>query len=166
MTKEKQLELVAKYPKIFKNYGGDKMHTCMHWGIEFDDGWYDLIDKCLEKLQYFCDLCTTQEREVQVVADQMKEKYGTLRFYYTVYGGNDVEGSIISDIVEEAEYKSGRICEVSGDSGTLCQRGWWYKTLSYTEARKDGFIACCEETEEYWKQKDEKQSTTNNENNI
>ena len=57
MKYETELELVKKYPKILRDYRGDPMQTCMAFGIETDgDGWNDLLDKCMEKLQYFCDL--------------------------------------------------------------------------------------------------------------
>jgi hypothetical protein len=156
MKTELELELVKKYPKILRDYKGDMMQTCMAWGMEFDDGWNDLIDKCLHKLQYFCDLSSNQENPVQVVATQMKEKYGTLSFYFTGEGGKREDWDIIDDIIAEAEIRSARTCEVTGKEGTICRRGGWYKTLSYEQARKDGYVACNESTEAYWKEKDAK----------
>lgn len=165
MDKELELKLVKKYPKILRDYKGDPMQTCMAWGIDTDSGWYELLDKCMEKLQYFCDLCSKEGEEVQVVAAQIKEKYGTLSFYTSVYGASKLESSIIDDIIAEAERKSAYTCEVTGKEGTVCKRGGWYRTLSYEQARKDGYIACNESTEKYWKEKDAKnqkdESTTN-----
>lgn len=158
MKEELQLELVKKYPKILKHFRGDPMSTCMAWGFECDDGWYELLDKCMEKLQYFCDLCSKDEREVQVVADQIKEKFGGLRFYVSVYGANDIEDKIVDDIIREAERKATNTCEVTGENGDLCKRGGWLKTLCRTEARKLGYVACCEETEKYWKSKGEQKT--------
>jgi len=157
MKEELELELVKKYPKILQNYKGDPRQTCLAFGIETGDGWYNLLDKCMEKLQYFCDLCSKDGREVQVVAEQVKEKFSELRFYFTVYEANEVEDNIIQDIVSEAERKSRRTCEVTGDDGTSCRRGGWYMTLCRTEARKLGYVACNEETEKYWKTKDEQE---------
>ena len=156
MNKEFELELVKKYPKILRDYGGDPMETCLSWGFEFENGWKNLIDKCLQKLQYFCDICSKDGREVQVVANQAKEKYGTLRFYASAYGADSIENSIIDDIITEAEMRSARTCEVTGKDGTVCKRGGWYRTLSYEQARKDGYVACDESTESYWKEKDAK----------
>jgi len=157
MKKELEIELVKKYPKILRDYKGDPMQTCMAWGMECDDGWYNLLDKCMEKLQYFCDLCSTNEREVQVVASQIKEKFGTLSFYTSVYGATSVESDIIYDIIFKAEIRSAHTCEVTGKDGTVCKRGSWYRTLSYEQARKDGYVACNESTESYWKEKDAKE---------
>jgi hypothetical protein len=160
MEKNLQLELVKKYPKILKDYGGDMRQTCMHWGIECGDGWYKLLDKCMQKLQYFCDICSKEGREVQVVASQIKEKFGTLRFYYNIHGTNDVESRIIDNIVSWTEKISETTCEVTGNEGAYCSKGGWYKTLCYDEARKQGYTACDEVTEEWWRIKDKK----NNEN--
>lgn len=156
MDKEIELELVKKYPKILRDYGGDPMQTCLSWGFEFDNGWNTLISKCLEKLQYFCDICSKNGEEVQVVANQAKEKYSTLRFYYSGEGGTKIEWDIIDDIINQAEAESARTCEISGKHGEPCKRGGWYKTLCYEEARKLKYVACNESTEAYWKEKDAK----------
>ena len=158
MKEELQLELVKKYPKILKHFRGDPKHTCMAWGFEVEDGWYKLLDECMEKMQYFCDLCSKNGREVQVVADQIKEKYGDLRFYVSVYGADKIEDDIIDDIIYETERKSRNTCEVTGENGVLCKRGGWFKILCREEARKHGYVACCEETEKYWKSKDEQET--------
>jgi hypothetical protein len=156
MNQELEQKLVEKYPKILRNYRGDMTQTCMAWGMEHDDGWYNLLDECMAKLQYCCDLFSSagDDREVQVVADQIKEKYGTLSFYTSVYGANKIENDIFDDIISEAERKSARICEVTGEYGEACRRGGWFRTLCYKEARKEGYIACNQGTEDYWKQKD------------
>lgn len=154
MTEEKQLELVKKYPKILKDFRGDMRATCMAWGIETDDGYYDLLDKCMGKMQHYCNLASTQGESVQVVADQIKEKYGTLRFYWHLEGGTRLDSDIIDDIATEAERESAHTCEISGERGSLCVKWGWYKTLSYAEARKNGYKASNPETEEYWAIKD------------
>lgn len=157
MKEELELELVKKYPKILRDYKGDPMQTCMAWGVDTDgDGWYKLLDKCMEKLQYFCDLCSKNGEEVQVVANQIKSKYATLSFYTSVYGGDNIQNDIIDDIISEAEAKSARTCEVTGEHGEPCKKGGWYRTLCYEQARKDGYVACNESTEQYWQEKDAK----------
>lgn len=155
MKEELQLALYKKYPKILQDFRGDPKKTCMAWGFECQDGWYDILDECMEKLQYFCDLCSKEGRTVQVVANQIKEKFGDLRFYISVSGGNITENKIIDDIISDVEKKSRNTCEITGDGGSVCKRGGWYKTLCRKEARKLGYVACNEETEKYWKVKDE-----------
>lgn len=56
----------------------------------------------------------------QVVAVQVKEKFGTLRFYYN--GGDEV----ISGMVRMAESMSAVTCETCGNPGTLRGSGWRY----------------------------------------
>jgi CRISPR/Cas system-associated protein Cas10 (large subunit of type III CRISPR-Cas system) len=79
MKKELELKLVEKYPVIFKQYGGDIRKTCMGWGFSHSDDWYDLIDRMC------ADITTLSKgKGIQVVAEQVKEKFGTLRFYYCI----------------------------------------------------------------------------------
>lgn len=157
MNHDLELQLYKKYPKILQDCGKSPMESCMSFWMECDDGWYELLDKCMEKLQYFCDLCSKDGREVQVVANQVKEKYSTLRFYVSVYGASSIENDIVDDIISEAESASSRTCEITGKHGEPCKKGGWYKTLCYEEARKLGYVACDSGTEDYWKKKDSKE---------
>lgn len=125
MDEKLELQLVEKYPKILKDYGGDEMVTCLSFGFEHQNGWYDLLDECMEKMQYFCDLCNKDGREIQVVAAQIKSKFGSLRFYVDIEGGvTDLESSIIYGFIDEAERKSARTCEVCGKNGKIITNGW------------------------------------------
>lgn len=131
MKEELELKLVAKYPKILKDYKGDMMQTCMAWGLETGDGWYDLLDECMGKMQLICDLASTPENRVQVVAEQIKSKFGTLRFYYRVEGLENLDPekskiiwNIISDIENKADSMSGRTCEICGKHGKTEGNGW------------------------------------------
>jgi hypothetical protein len=54
----------------------------------------------------------------QVVASQVKEKFGTLRFYYS--GGDD----FVDGVVRMAESMSCVTCEVCGTPGTTTGRSW------------------------------------------
>lgn len=69
----------------------------------------------------------------QVVAEQIKEKFGTLRFYYS--GGDEY----VRGIVNFAESMSSVICEITGNPGEIRRNGW-LKTLSYQEAEKLGYL--------------------------
>jgi hypothetical protein len=54
----------------------------------------------------------------QVVAVQVKEKFGALRFYYN--GGDD----IVDGLVRMAERLSETACEICGDAGKVYDHGW------------------------------------------
>jgi hypothetical protein len=153
MNKELELKLVEKYPKILKEYGGDKTKTCMHWGMECGDGWYTLLDETMQKIQYICD--TTH---VQVVAEQVKEKFGTLRFYYRVETNFDIIKNVISSVVNDAEKQSMHVCENTGKIGYKCQSPQGYlRTLSKEEADKEGYTPTNPSIAKYWDTLDEKQ---------
>lgn len=128
MNVELDKVLCEKYPKIFKNRNGSVMETCMAWGFECDDGWFDVIDILCHEIQNHIDwksknITDEEEKEsLQVVADQVKEKYGTLRFYY--HGGDDV----IEGLVTMAESMTHRVCEGCGCPGET-RSGGWIKTL-------------------------------------
>jgi len=114
MRDELELKLVEKYPKIFRDYHGDMMQTCMTWGFECGNGWYNIIDELCEKLTEIED----------VVAVQVKEKFGGLRFYI---GGTSKENhDKIYDLISEAEEKSYKTCENCGKPGKLIKGGWLY----------------------------------------
>jgi len=113
MRRELDEKLCAKYPTLFRDMHGDMRTTAMCWGFECDDGWYNLLDECCDKLSRL---------QPPHVAVQVKEKYGTLRFYLQGYSD---EADII---LREAEDKSAVTCEVCGNPGKLYGRGW-LKTL-------------------------------------
>ena len=64
----------------------------------------------------------------QVVAVQVKEKFGTLSFYYS--GGD----KYTSGLIAMAEHMSGITCETCGSPGTLRGTGW-IQTLCDAHAR-------------------------------
>ena len=98
--------LCEKYPKIFVD----------HYNFECGDGWFDLIDNLCSSIQNHIDY----NHAPQVVVEQVKEKFGTLRFYYR--GGDDM----ISGMVWHVENLSGKTCEVCGAPGKTRGRGWYY----------------------------------------
>lgn len=69
-----------------------------------------------------CELSVQQEIDNLPSIMQVKEKFGTLRFYAT--GGTDRTYSMI----QFAEAMSALTCEVCGDQGSIDRNGGWYKT--------------------------------------
>ena len=57
--------------------------TCMCWGLEVSDAWLQPIDTLCRRLEGMNALVYPLHR-VRIQADQVKSKYATLRFYYTV----------------------------------------------------------------------------------
>lgn len=80
------------------------------WGFECGDGWFDLI----------WSLCVDLETLVgdNFVVQQVKEKFGTLRFYaYNVNSGAELR-------IRQAEGESSRTCMLCGQPGEERYEGW------------------------------------------
>lgn len=167
--------LCQRYPKMMVNRDKSMMETCMCWGFECGDGWFNILNQLMGNIQHhidwkekqhnwavkynemaqagksgnaelFADLVAKEYADrstintdyirkqceemiknplhdvpkaiPQVTLDQVKEKFGTLRFYYT--GGDDY----IDGMVTMAESMSGVTCEECGLPGTQTQGGW------------------------------------------
>ena len=111
--------LCQRYPKMMVNRDKPMMETCMCWGFECGDGWFNILDQLMGSIQHHIDWKNKKEEVVaQVTLNQVKEKFGTLRFYYS--GGDDY----IDGLVTMAESMSGVTCEECGLPGTQTQGGW------------------------------------------
>lgn len=115
-------KLCEKYPKIFADRHADMMATAMCWGFECGDGWFWLIDNLCHCIQNYIDANSKLRDIPQVVATQVKEKYGGLRFYHD--GGNE----LIDGMVWFAEHLSYRICEVCGSTKDVSTTKGWMMT--------------------------------------
>jgi hypothetical protein len=179
--------LCKKYPKIFADRNKSMMETCMCWGFDCGDGWFNIIDRLCANIQHHIDqrvesnernrkyremvaaaragdftafnehfkwclakpealenyrlevledpipVWREEDPEIpQVVADQVKEKYGTLRFYS--HGGDD----IIDGMIRMAEAMSAVTCEVCGNPGKTVGGGW-VRTLCKTHAEEQNY---------------------------
>jgi len=99
-----QKKLYEKYPIIFSQKDLPMMETAMCWGIECGDGWFFIIDSLCSEIQDSCD----NNRAPQVQAVQVKEKYGSLRFYL------DRHIECFENYIDMAEAISKRVCEQCG----------------------------------------------------
>jgi hypothetical protein len=139
MKQELDKLLCEKYPKMMVNRDKSMMETCMCWGFECGDGWFTILDQLMSNIQHHIDWNNKnfekgykQYKQVpQVTLDQVKEKFGTLRFYYQ--GGDDE----ISGMVRMAESMSAVTCEQCGNPGTTGGQGW-ISTLCETHRNKNG----------------------------
>ena len=119
MTPELDKLLCEKYPKMMINRHKDMQETAMCWGFACGDGWFNILDQLMGNIQHHIDWKNKNTEVVpQVTLDQVKEKFGTLRFYYT--GGDDY----ISGMVTLAESLTGVTCESCGNVGERRGGGW------------------------------------------
>jgi hypothetical protein len=126
MRQELQQKLYDKYPKIFRQKDLDMKSTCMCWGIEVGDGWYQLIDSLCSTIQNQCD-----NSGVQTEALQVKEKFGTLRFYITCWD------DYIYGAIDMAEKMSSHICENCGAVGKIRGASWLVTLCDKCEEQKN-----------------------------
>lgn len=130
MKSELQNTLYEKYPQLFINKDKTPMQSPMCFGIEVNDGWYDIISTVCWMIKQHEDNKRWQTEYKQkedatyesdyfpVKFDQIKEKYGGLRLYFS--GGDDyVEG-----LVSMAEAMSYKICDICGNKGQPNDGGW------------------------------------------
>ena len=126
MDQELENQLFEKYPEFFSNKDLGPNNSCMAFGIECGNGWYDLISSiCLGVKTHKENIATRKkynpENDEEIIDfkfDQIKEKFGGLRAYYS--GGNDY----IRGLVTMAETMSYKICEVCGNKGKPNKSGW------------------------------------------
>ena len=113
-----KLNLKEKYPQLFPVDVDGKTSIAL-FGIECGAGWYKLLDElCADIVR----LASDAGIPVPTVR-QIKEKFGTLRFYI------DVETDAMYERICEAELESSKTCERCGKPGELTVTGGWYRTL-------------------------------------
>lgn len=142
MTPELDKKLCEKYPYIFSQRGMDMSQTAMCWGMQCENGWWNLLDNLCSQLDLI-----HKKFGIITVATTVKEKYGVCRFYYS----NDVDPgrepkdgdkeiyTLIDEVVTEAERVSELTCEVCGKPGSLCEKHRWYQTLCPEHALLEGY---------------------------
>lgn len=141
MDAELQNKLFEKYSFMFDNRHKSPMESCMSFGIECNNGWYELLSSvCWRISQHEKNIednkkyLAQKNKDIQkdfgismsgeepeyfpVKFDQVKEKYGGLRIYFT--GGDDYVDGVIG-MAEEYSYK---VCEICGNAGKPNKGGW------------------------------------------
>jgi len=131
VSPELEKKLTEKYPELYDYKSEDgKSSDISYYGFSHGDGWFNIID-CLSAT--ITDIMRNHpgrkhltqaefDETVQVRVAQVKEKFGTLRFY--VDNGNREVGAAI----QLAESLSARTCESCGSPGRT-RSGGWIKTL-------------------------------------
>jgi hypothetical protein len=89
--------------------------------ISCNEGWYKILENLDNKLSYL---------DPNYRVAQIKEKFGTLRFYFDT----DIEGlvrDIMFDCVRAAEFTSSYTCEYCGNNQGRLQDYGWVKTACH-----------------------------------
>lgn len=108
-----------------------KMFAEPHGGFCVDEGWWPILESLCSQIQHHIDWKNKNSEVVaQVTVNQIKEKFGGLRFYYD---GGDNE---ISGMVRMAEAWAGNSCEECGAPGKSRQGGWIKTLCDHHEAER------------------------------
>lgn len=88
--------------------------------VECGDGWYPLVRQLDEALRSIAP---------DYEAAQVKEKFGTLRFYVHTFDLDEDAQKQFEQLITAAEDESARTCESCGQPGRLRNDRRWLKTL-------------------------------------
>jgi type IV secretion system protein VirD4 len=89
------------------------------YGSGVGRGWHGLLGPIFEEINLYNE--NNKGNEIQI--DQIKEKFGTLRFYVSRCP------DYIEGMISVAEEESGHICEICGARGETVNINRWYTTL-------------------------------------
>ena len=121
--------LAKKYPQI--NINDHIWHELVAATIEYGTGWHDLVIELVKKIESIYEKNNVDISEFRI--DQIKEKYGELRFY------TSSSISEVHDIILEYENRSATICDECGDIGSLYEKNGWLQTLCEKCASETGY---------------------------
>ena len=124
MNKEYKEKLIKKYPLLYTK-GKDRTPYNL-FGFEVGNGWFGILSDLSSCINSYI---TTQikwndsKAFENVEVTQVKEKFGTLRFY-TQGCDNHIDG-----LIQYAEHLSSITCEDCGSVGELRTNSGWHVTL-------------------------------------
>jgi len=130
MRAELDAALVKDFPLLYGDRNAPMQQTCMCWGFECGDGWEPLIRELSARLEAEIAAIPADEQP-NYRASQVKEKFGTLRFYLT--SGTD----IMYDMINAAENMSAETCEGCGKPGKVRSGGWIVTNCDDCAAKRD-----------------------------
>lgn len=119
MNSDLDRKLCEAFPLLYADRYSNPTTSCMCFGFECGDGWFNLIWYLSSKIEPILVANITQELEYPLRAAQVKQKFGGLRFYMT-YSTPE-----ITALIDKAASYSYEICEQCGDKGILRQGSYW-----------------------------------------
>ena len=87
MRQELDEKLCAKYPKLFRDRHAPMTVTCMCWGFDVGDGWYNIIDALCGNIQAHVDNQREQRANVlrynRALSRALAGNLSSLEWYYS-----------------------------------------------------------------------------------
>lgn len=110
------------YTRLFYPNGEHYQLGC-YWA-----GWATLLDTLCRRLNAILE----EVPGASLTVEQVKEKFGGLRFYYTGQGVNAEQSKAIDEAIELAEGASEHICQRCGSPDAEQRASGWIQTLCET----------------------------------
>lgn len=76
-------EMMKEFPLLYRQRKLPMTETCMCWGIDCGIGWYEPLYRLSQSLEAI-NLDIGKRWGFRIEAEQVKQKYGTLRFYWAI----------------------------------------------------------------------------------
>lgn len=152
MKEQNEKILTEKFPKLFKGMFEERVKKNNNepfrpiaFGFECGDGWYTLIHDLSEKLETLINKLPEEEQK-HIYAVQVKEKFGTLRFYMS--GATDE----MYDLINKAEEASYNICETCSKPSIVIGESWLVNQCKgcYIKYAKDRYGQTRDDAESTW----------------
>ena len=106
----------------------EKIKTCWDlFGIECGKGWYELLKPLFEYIENYNK---NKKDDEKIIIKQVKEKFGTLRFY------TSFETDELSELISNAEDESSKTCELCGSKEHVGHTFGWITTCCEECAKK------------------------------
>lgn len=117
MNDELSYKLIHTFPNVYSNKNPREPFNYDNAHFQCGDGWFKIIYDLSATIEQELLSMNVRERAKYSVA-QVKEKFGTLRFYMT----ETTES--MREAIEIAEMLSGKTCEECGESGSERPGRW------------------------------------------
>lgn len=148
MTPKLENKIYKKFPKLYRQAKLSEMQTCMCWGFQCGDGWYQLLYNLSQKISDHVELNHDEFAEYYPEVSQVKSKYGMLRF--NVDGADDE----IHKMIDKAEKLADITCEDCGKEydGKMKNYGSWVYNMcdecfdKFNKQREEDYLKFKEDT--------------------
>lgn len=132
MDKKLQLKLLNDFPLLYADKDKPSYYSLVCFGFECFNGWYDIIYELSSKVEPLIrEWIDENGEDGHPRALQVKEKFGTLRFYMTT--ANDE----MYKEINKAEMMSGITCEACGKPGKRRGEGWVFTLCNECHKKKE-----------------------------
>jgi len=122
MEKENlQSETVKNCPILYQMADKPMTETCMCWGWEFDNGWDEIVSNASYELEAI-NLLFYPKYRIRIQADQIKQKFGALCFYYSVITDKTPVKAWMSDLLISISGFVRKFVKSERISSFLCKR--------------------------------------------